>query len=71
MHQLLHRRPIPYRSKLETTEIYIREAQKRRMVSNAFARLDEYRNQKNVSILKVQKGNETKTGKSDGKSKVK
>lgn len=30
-------------SKLETAEIYIREAQKRVMAENAFARLDEYR----------------------------
>jgi hypothetical protein len=33
-------------SKLETAEIYIREAQKRRMAGNAFARLDEHRGRK-------------------------
>jgi integrase len=37
-------------SKLETAEIYIREAQKRQMVGNAFARLDEYRDRKSVSV---------------------
>jgi integrase len=37
-------------SKLETAEIYIREAQKRTMVANAFTRLDEYRNRESVSV---------------------
>ncbi|MGY3443715.1 tyrosine-type recombinase/integrase [Bradyrhizobium sp. USDA 4473] len=37
-------------SKLETAEIYIREARKRIMVDNAFARLDEHRNRKSVSL---------------------
>jgi integrase len=55
-------------SKLETAEIYIREAQKRRMVSNAFARLDEYRNRKSVSVHGTKKANETKNGKSRAKS---
>jgi integrase len=36
-------------SKLETAEIYIREANKQRMTTNAFQRLDEYRNRKSVS----------------------
>lgn len=58
-------------SKLETAEIYIREAQKRRMVSNAFARLDEYRNRKSVSVHGTNKGHETKKGKSKGKSNTK
>lgn len=55
-------------SKLETAEIYIREAQKRRMVSNAFARLDEYRNRKSVSVHGTKKSSETKKEKSKGKS---
>src|SRR3954452_11039977 len=38
-------------SKLETAEIYIREARQRTMVANAFTRLGEHRNQKSVSVL--------------------
>jgi site-specific recombinase XerD len=37
-------------SKLETAEIYIREARARVMVDNAFARLDEHRKHKSVSL---------------------
>ena len=58
-------------SKLETAEIYIREAQKRRMVGNAFARLDEYRARETVSVLGRKISNETKQGKSDAKTKPK
>jgi hypothetical protein len=46
-------------SKLETAEIYIREANKSRMSSNAFARLDEYRNRKSVSLSGPKSTNET------------
>lgn len=55
-------------SKLETAEIYIREAQKRRMVSNAFARLDEYRTRKSVSANGPKSSRETKLEKTKGKS---
>jgi hypothetical protein len=48
------------RSQLETAEIYIREAQKRRMIGNAFARLDEYRNRESVSVLGPTAATETK-----------
>lgn len=58
-------------SKLETAEIYIREAQKRTMVDNAFARLDEHRARKSVSLLGTKKGDETKTRKMVEKSKRK
>ena len=57
-------------SKLETAEIYIREAQKRKMVGNAFARLDEYRNRKSVSVPVPKKKNETNRRKSRAKSKA-
>jgi integrase len=46
-------------SKLETAEIYIREANRSRMSTNAFARLDEYRNRKSVSLLGTKSTNET------------
>jgi integrase len=55
-------------SKLETAEIYIRRAQKKKMAGNAFARLDDYRDRKSVSLSKSKNLNETKKGKSDGKS---
>lgn len=55
-------------SKLETAEIYIREAQKRKMVGNAFARLDEYRNRKSVSVPMPKNPNETKRRKTRDKS---
>jgi integrase len=47
-------------SKLETAEIYIREAQKRRMAGNAFARLDEQRVRKSVSVSGANLASETK-----------
>jgi hypothetical protein len=47
-------------SKLETAEIYIREAQKRRMAGNAFARLEEYRERESVSVLDSKSVGETK-----------
>jgi hypothetical protein len=56
-------------SKLETAEIYIREAQKREMVWNAFARLDEYRNRKSVSVSGSKDTNETNKRKSRAKTK--
>jgi site-specific recombinase XerD len=58
-------------SKLETAEIYIREAQKRKMVSNAFARLEEYRNRESVSVPGPKKPHETNRKKYRGKSKQK
>ena len=58
-------------SKLETAEIYIREAQKRKMVWNAFARLDEYRNRESVSVSGSNNAHETKRGKSREKTKRK
>ena len=56
-------------SKLETAEIYIRQAQKRKMVGNAFARLDEYRNRESVSVRGANNANETKRRKSRAKTK--
>jgi integrase len=56
-------------SKLETAEIYIREAQKRKMVWNAFARLDEYRNRKSVSVSGSKDSNETNRRKTRAKTK--
>lgn len=58
-------------SKLETAEIYIREAQKRKMVANAFTRLDEYRNRESVSVSRTKPATETKPAKSRAKSKQK
>jgi integrase len=58
-------------SKLETAEIYIREAQKRKMVANAFTRLDEYRHRKSVSVPRTKKPNETNRKKYRAKSKPK
>jgi hypothetical protein len=58
-------------SKLETAEIYIREAQKRKMVGNAFARLDEYRNRESVSVSGPQTTTETNKEKSRAKTKPK
>jgi integrase len=56
-------------SKLETAEIYIREAQKRKMVANAFTRLDEYRSRKSVSVPRTKKLIETKQKNNRDKSK--
>jgi integrase len=56
-------------SKLETAEIYIRQARQRTMVANAFTRLDEYRNQKSVSVLGPRTINETKRKNNRDKSK--
>jgi integrase len=58
-------------SKLETAEVYIRQAQKRKMVGNAFARLDEYRNRESVSVPVPKKQSETNRRKSRAKSKRK
>jgi integrase len=58
-------------SKLETAEIYIREAQKRKMVGNAFARLDQYRNRESVSVSRTKGPTETNRGKNRDKSKRK
>ncbi len=46
--------------KLETAEIYIREANASKMGANAFARLEEYRNRKSVSSSVPRTANETK-----------
>jgi integrase len=56
-------------SKLETAEIYIREARKRTMVANAFTRLEEYRNRKSVSVLGPKTSNETNRKNKRDKSK--
>ncbi|MCK1516116.1 tyrosine-type recombinase/integrase [Bradyrhizobium sp. 190] len=58
-------------SKLETAEIYIRQARQRTMVANAFTRLEEYRNQKSVSVLGSRTTNETKRKNNRDKSKPK
>jgi integrase len=58
-------------SKLETAEIYIRQARQRTMVANAFTRLDEYRNQKSVSVLGPRTTNETKRKNNRDKSNPK
>jgi integrase len=55
-------------TKLETAEIYIRKAQKRKMAGNAFARLDDYRARESVSLSKASSTRETKRGKNSGKS---
>jgi integrase len=46
--------------KLETAEIYIREANASKMSTNAFTRLEEYRNRKSVSLSGPKSINETK-----------
>jgi hypothetical protein len=51
-------------SKLETAEIYIRDANKRVMVDNAFARLDEHRKLQSVSLQGSELGSETNRRKS-------
>jgi len=56
-------------SKLETAEIYIREARKRTMVANAFTRLKDYRNRKSVSLSGTRTTNETKRKNNRDKSK--
>jgi integrase len=56
-------------SKLETAEIYIREARKRTMVANAFTRLEEYRNRKSVSVPGPKISNETNRKNKRDKSK--
>ena len=56
-------------SKLETAEIYIREAQKRKMVGNAFARLDQYRERETVSVSGSRSIDEAKKVKNRAKSK--
>jgi integrase len=58
-------------SKLETAEIYIRQARQRTMVANAFTRLEEYRNQKSVSVLGPRTTNETKRKNNRDKSNPK
>lgn len=55
-------------TKLETAEIYIRRAQKKKMARNAFARLDDFRNRENVSRAVPSKLNETKKGKNRAKT---
>jgi integrase len=48
-------------SKLETAEIYIRQANKAKMSSNAIQRLDEYRNRQSVPLPGTKIGGGTKT----------
>jgi integrase len=55
--------------KLETAEIYIREANASRMSTNAFARLEEYRNRKSVSVSGVKPTDGTIRKNSRDKSK--
>jgi hypothetical protein len=55
-------------SKLETAEIYIREARKRVMVDNAFTRLDEYRKRQSVSSSGPKSVGEAIRGKNGEKS---
>lgn len=55
-------------NKLETAEIYIKQARKRKMAGNAFARLEDYRQRENVSLSKPKTARETKRGKNGGKS---
>jgi integrase len=55
--------------KLETAEIYIREANASRMSTNAFARLEEYRNRKSVSLSVKSTSNETVRRNTRDKSK--
>jgi hypothetical protein len=54
-------------SKLETAEIYIRDANKRIMVDSAFARLDEQRKLQSVSLQGRELGSETNRRKSPEK----
>jgi hypothetical protein len=56
-------------AKRETAEIYIREANKRRMTTNAFARLEEHRNRKSVSVPGPNSRNETNRKNKRDKSK--
>lgn len=58
-------------SKLETAEIYIREARRRVMVDNAFARLEEYQKRKSVSLAGRKSTGETNRRNDLGKSKQK
>ena len=58
-------------SKLETAEIYIREAQARVMVDNAFARLDQHRKRKSVSMPRTNQPTETKRRKKTDESNTK
>jgi len=57
--------------KLETAEIYVRKAQKKRMAGNAFARLDDYRARESVSPSGQNSPDETKRRKNVDKSKPK
>lgn len=53
---------------LRTAQIYIEQAEKRRMRRNAFDRREAYEKLKNVSLSATEKPNETNEGNSDGKS---
>ncbi|TBA86296.1 integrase [Rhizobium ruizarguesonis] len=58
-------------SKLETAETYIRKAQRRKMASNAYARLPDNKKPKSVSFLRTENESETNRGKNRGKSTAK
>ncbi|WP_212492191.1 hypothetical protein [Bradyrhizobium jicamae] len=57
--------------KLDTAEIYIREANKSKMSANAFTRLEEYRNRKSVSLSRTRSSGETIGKNTRDKSKPK
>lgn len=57
--------------KLETAEIYVRKAQRKRLAGNAYARLDEHRAKKSVPLPASETPSETKREKSHAKSKRK
>lgn len=56
-------------SKLDTAEIYVRMASKKRMAGNAYARLDDYRARESVPLSGQEKTAGTKRSKSREKSK--
>lgn len=53
---------------LKTAQIYIEQAEKRRLRRSAFANRAEYERQKSVSVLAAKKQNETNKEKSDAKT---
>lgn len=53
-------------SKMETAETYVKAANKKRQSGNAFARLDDYRNDESVSLSGPETVSETKTEKNRG-----
>jgi integrase len=55
-------------SNLRTAQIYIEQAEKRRMRANAFERREEYEKRKSVPLLAPKSANETNEGKGDEKT---